>query len=78
MPQLILNNLYDTLEDFFSLFSSWSLPSWVSVIVPTLADVMQTINFFVPLDTALSVTLCVFNFNLVLITFKFILIKKVK
>lgn len=40
MPQLILNNLYDTLDEFFSNFSDWSLPSWVSDIVPTLTDTL--------------------------------------
>lgn len=78
MPQLILNNLYDTLEDFFSNFSSWSLPSWVSDIVPTLTDTFQTLNFFVPLDVFLSVTLTVFEFNVILMAFRFILMKKVK
>lgn len=78
MPQLILNNLYDTLDEFFSNFSDWSLPSWVSDIVPTLTDTLQTLNFFVPLDTFLSVTLTVFEFNVILIAFRFILMKKVR
>ncbi len=78
MPQLILNNLYDTLEDFFSNFSNWSLPAWVSDIVPILTDTLQTLNFFVPLDTFLSVTLTVFEFNVILIAFRFIWLKKVR
>lgn len=78
MPQLILNNLYDTLDEFFSNFSDWSLPSWVSDIVPTLTDTLQTLNFFVPLDTFLSVTLTVFEFNVILIAFRFIWLKKVR
>lgn len=78
MPQIFLNNLYDTLEDFFTQFSDWHLPSWVSDIVPTLTDTLQTLNFFVPLDTFLSVTLTAFEFNLLLIAFRFIIMKKVK
>lgn len=78
MPQLILNNLYDTLDEFFSNFSDWSLPSWVSDIVPILTDTLQTLNFFVPLDTFLSVTLTVFEFNVILIAFRFIWLKKVR
>lgn len=78
MPQLILNNLYDTLDEFFSNFSDWSLPSWVSDIVPILTDTLQTLNFFVPLDTFLSVTLTVFEFNVILIAFRFIWLKKIR
>lgn len=77
MGQLILNNLYTTIEEFFSNFSSWELPSWVQSMNPTVIDVLQTLNFFVPLDTFLVVSVTVFEFNILLFGYSF-LSKKLK
>lgn len=71
--QWILNLLYLSLDDFFEQFNNLHLPSWVSVIVPTLTNVFRDINYFVPLDTFIDVSIFCFNFNVALIVLKLIL-----
>lgn len=76
--QIILNNLYETLDEFFSQFNSFHMPSWVNDIVPLMSDSLQKINYFAPLDTFFSVAMTVVNFHILMIVFSFILHKKAK
>lgn len=71
--QWILNLLYLSLDDFFEQFNTLHLPSWVSVIVPTLTNVFRDINYFVPLDVFLEVSIFCFNFNVALIVLKLLI-----